>query len=198
MAIAVDCSGSIQARQLGLFEAEIRSILDGQQPRLVHVLYFDTQVHRHDTYQAGQPISLTPVGGGGTDFRPCFRWLEDKGIFPQTMVFLTDLWGEFPQTAPEYPVIWASAGTSRGPPPSEKSCPWLRRNSSRSCREGKTRPSIRRNLRRQKRRRAFSPSILRCGSISRHSPTTPSYFDISEPNLTEHRTYGTNMLTKWR
>ena len=116
MAIAVDCSGSIQARQLGLFEAEIRSILAGQQPRLVHVLYFDTQVHRHDTYQAGQPISLAPVGGGGTDFRPCFCWLEDKGIFPQTMVFLTDLWGEFPQTAPEYPVIWASTGSSRPAP----------------------------------------------------------------------------------
>jgi predicted metal-dependent peptidase len=116
VAIAVDCSGSIQARQLGLFEAEIRSILDGQRPRLVHVLYFDTQVHRHDTYHAGQPISLTPVGGGGTDFRPCFRWLEDKGIFPQTMVFLTDLWGEFPQTAPEYPVIWASTGSNRPAP----------------------------------------------------------------------------------
>jgi predicted metal-dependent peptidase len=116
VAIAVDCSGSIQARQLGLFEAEIRSILDGQQPRLVHVLYFDTQVHHHDTYQVGQPISLTPVGGGGTDFRPCFRWLEDKGIFPQTMVFLTDLWGEFPQTAPEYPVIWASTGSNRPAP----------------------------------------------------------------------------------
>jgi predicted metal-dependent peptidase len=112
VAIAIDCSGSIQARQLGLFEAEIRSILAAQQPRLVHILYFDTQVHRHDTYRAGQPISLTPIGGGGTDFRSCFCWLEDKGIFPRTMVFLTDLWGEFPKTAPEYPVIWASTGST--------------------------------------------------------------------------------------
>jgi predicted metal-dependent peptidase len=53
VAIAVDCSGSIHARQLGLFEAEIGSILAGQQPRLVHVLYFDAEVHRHETYQAG-------------------------------------------------------------------------------------------------------------------------------------------------
>jgi predicted metal-dependent peptidase len=115
VAIAVDCSASIQAPQLGLFEAKIRSILDGQQPRLVHVLYFDTQVHRHDN-QAGQPISLAPIGGGGTDFRPCFRWLEDKGIFPQTMVFLTDLWSEFPKTAPAYPFIWASTGSNRPAP----------------------------------------------------------------------------------
>jgi predicted metal-dependent peptidase len=111
VAIAVDCSGSIHARQLGLFEAEVRSILASQQPRLVHVLYFDVEVHRHETYQAGQPVHLTPVGGGGTDFRPCFRWLEEKGIYPQTLVFLTDLWGTFPDDAPSYPVIWASTGS---------------------------------------------------------------------------------------
>jgi predicted metal-dependent peptidase len=115
VAIAVGCSGSIHARQLGLFEAEVRSILAGQQPRLVHVLYFDAEVHRHETYQAGQPIHLTPVGGGGTDFRPCFRWLEEKGIYPQTMIFLTDLWGTFPDDAPTYPVIWASTGARPAP-----------------------------------------------------------------------------------
>jgi predicted metal-dependent peptidase len=36
IAIAVDCSGSVSARQLGLFEAEIRSILAGQRPHQVH------------------------------------------------------------------------------------------------------------------------------------------------------------------
>jgi predicted metal-dependent peptidase len=115
VAIAVDCSGSIQARQLGLFEAEVRSIVAGQQPRLVHVLYFDTEVHRHETYQAGQPVHLTPVGGGGTDFRPCFRCLEEKGIHPQMLVFLTDLWGTFPRDAPTYPVIWASTDSRAAP-----------------------------------------------------------------------------------
>ena len=106
--IAVDCSGSINARQLGLFEAEVRSILAGQQPRLVHVLYFDSDVQKVETYQAGQPVKLAPVGGGGTDFRPCFRWLEERGITPQTLVFLTDLCGTFPSDVPPYPVLWAS------------------------------------------------------------------------------------------
>jgi hypothetical protein len=41
-------------------------------------------------YQAGQLISRAPVDGGGTDFRPCFAWLEQRGIAPQVMVFLTD------------------------------------------------------------------------------------------------------------
>jgi predicted metal-dependent peptidase len=111
IAIAVDCSGSVNARQLGLFEAEIRSILGGQQPRLVHVLYFDAEVHKVDTYQAGQPIILAPLGGGGTDFRPCFRWLEERAITPQTLIFLTDLCGTFPGDVPPYPVLWASTET---------------------------------------------------------------------------------------
>jgi predicted metal-dependent peptidase len=115
IAIAVDCSGSVSSRQLGLFEAEIRSILAGQQPRLVHVLYFDAVVQRVETHQAGQPVSLSPVGGGGTDFRPCFEWLNEQGILPQTLVFLTDLCGAFPSEAPPYPVIWASTEMRRAP-----------------------------------------------------------------------------------
>lgn len=115
LAIAIDCSGSVAPRQLGLFEAEVRSILEGQRPRLVHVLYFDAAVQKVEQYQAGQPVSLSPVGGGGTDFRPCFDWLEQHGIVPQTLVFLTDLCGTFPSEAPIYPVIWASTATTRAP-----------------------------------------------------------------------------------
>ena len=115
IAIAVDCSGSISARQLGLFEAEIRSILEGQRPSRVHVLYFDTEVQKAEVYQAEQPIALIPVGGGGTNFAPCFRWLDERGIVPQTLVFLTDLCGAFPKDAPGYPVLWASTESRRAP-----------------------------------------------------------------------------------
>jgi predicted metal-dependent peptidase len=115
IAIAVDCSGSINARQLGLFEEEIRSILESQLPSRVYVLYFDTEVHNAEVYQAGQPISLTPVGGGGTNFAPCFRWLDERGIVPQTLVFLTDLCGIFPGEGPAYPVLWASTESHRAP-----------------------------------------------------------------------------------
>jgi predicted metal-dependent peptidase len=115
IAIAVDCSGSINARQLGLFEAEIGSILEGQRPSRVHVLYFDTEVHKAEVYQAGQPIALTPVGGGGTNFAPCFKWLDERGIVPQTLVFLTDLCGTFPREAPGYPVLWASTELRQAP-----------------------------------------------------------------------------------
>ena len=115
IAIAVDCSGSVNARQLRLFEAEIRSILEGQRPQRVHVLYFDAMVHKVETYEAGQRVALNPVGGGGTEFGPCFDWLDEHGILPQTLVFLTDLYGTFPPSAPSYPVLWASTGRRQAP-----------------------------------------------------------------------------------
>lgn len=113
--IAVDCSGSINGRQLRLFEAEARSILEGQRPERVYVLYFDAVVQKVETYEAGQPISLNPIGGGGTEFGPCFDWVKERGIMPQTMVFLTDLYGSFPSSAPSYPVLWASTGRRQAP-----------------------------------------------------------------------------------
>jgi predicted metal-dependent peptidase len=115
VAIAVDCSGSVSARQLRLFEAEARSILDGQHPARVYVLYFDAVVHKVETYEAGQRIDLNPVGGGGTEFGPCFEWLDERGIQPQTLIFLTDLYGSFPPSAPPYPVLWASTGGRNAP-----------------------------------------------------------------------------------
>ena len=115
VAIAVDCSGSVSARQLRLFEAEVRSIIEGQRPERVYVLYFDAVVQKVETYEAGEHIDLNPVGGGGTEFAPCFEWLEERGIRPQSLVFLTDLYGSFPPSAPVYPVLWASTGSRKAP-----------------------------------------------------------------------------------
>lgn len=115
IAIAVDCSGSVSGRQLRLFEAEVRSILWGQRPQRVHVLYFDAVVHKAETYEAGEQVTLRPTGGGGTEFGPCFEWLEAHGIQPQTVVFLTDLYGSFPSSIPPYPVLWASTGSRHAP-----------------------------------------------------------------------------------
>ncbi len=115
--IFVDCSGSINARQLSLFEAEVRSILEGQRPERVYVVYFDIQVHKVDAYDAGQQIQLTPVGGGGTDFRPCFDWGRGE---PCTAADPGVPYGPLrhvPEQAPPYPGAmgfdWVAAGAVR-------------------------------------------------------------------------------------
>jgi predicted metal-dependent peptidase len=63
-AIAVDFSGSVNARQLRLFESEIRSILEGQRPERVHVLNFDSEVHKVDKMQLAALNSLPTVAEG--------------------------------------------------------------------------------------------------------------------------------------
>lgn len=55
------------------------------------------------------------VGGGGTDFRPVFAYLEEQAIMPQSLIFLTDLCGQFPEEGPNYPVIWAATTTAQAP-----------------------------------------------------------------------------------
>ena len=115
LAIAIDCSGSIANRTLSLFAAELTALVEENHPERVHVLYFDTAVQRADIFEFGQPIQLQPRGGGGTDFRPVFEYLETEHIEPHAVVFLTDLCGTFPEQEPPWPVIWASTQQTEAP-----------------------------------------------------------------------------------
>jgi hypothetical protein len=49
------------------------------------------------------------------NFTPCFSWLDERGIVPQTLVFLTDLSGAFPKEVPPHPVLWASTESRVAP-----------------------------------------------------------------------------------
>lgn len=115
LAIAVDCSGSISNRTLSLFSAEISSLIEENHPERVHVLYFDAAVQKTEVYEFGQPVLLTPKGGGGTDFAPVFDYLAEQHITPHSVVFLTDLCGRFPEEEPPFPVIWASTDDREAP-----------------------------------------------------------------------------------
>jgi len=115
--VAVDTSGSVSARELDQFAAELSAILESC-AQTVHLLYCDTRVARTETVgREDLPLSLVPIGGGGTDFRPAFDWVEKRGLCPLCMIYLTDLaCNRFPQQPP-YPVLWACAGEVEAPPP---------------------------------------------------------------------------------
>jgi predicted metal-dependent peptidase len=49
-------------------------------------------------------------GGGGTDFRPVFDWVEAENRSPNMLVYFTDAEGDFPKMPPNYPVIWLVKG----------------------------------------------------------------------------------------
>lgn len=106
--VAIDTSGSVDDDEMAQFATEISAVLETFDTR-IHVVYCDTDVAGAQEFtQADLPLVLEPKGGGGTDFRPPFGWVEEQEITPACFVYLTDLGGTFPAEAPDYPVLWVS------------------------------------------------------------------------------------------
>jgi len=114
--IGVDTSGSISEADLAQFAAEVQAVCDEVQPEKIHVIYADAAVNKTEDYGAGEMIKLTPCGGGGTHFAPLFGHVEAEGIQPACVIYLTDLYGDFPKQAPDYPVLWAVFNDYSRPP----------------------------------------------------------------------------------
>ena len=106
--VAVDCSGSIDAKILNSFSAEIKAICEDTKPMNVHVLYFDSEVTRHDSFPHGEDFKVNAKGGGGTAFSPIWEYVDKQDWNIEACVVLTDLQcSDFGQ-CPSYPVLWAS------------------------------------------------------------------------------------------
>lgn len=113
--VFVDTSGSIGDAELSAFSAEIRSIAEEARPETLWVVYADADVHRADEFPMGEGVEINPIGGGGTDFRPAFEWVEKNALSPSCAVYLTDMHGRFPDAPPEYPVLWVATTEVKAP-----------------------------------------------------------------------------------
>ncbi len=115
---AIDTSGSISDDELRQFVTELDA-LKGQVRARVTLLACDNHVadaapwefEPWDTMQLPSELS----GGGGTDFRPVFDWVEQENRSPNMLVYFTDAEGDFPQLPPNYPVIWLVKGKGAVP-----------------------------------------------------------------------------------
>jgi predicted metal-dependent peptidase len=115
--LAVDTSGSIGQEDLSCFAAEAEGILEAFDCTLT-ILYHDAEVQKVQRWRSSDgPLTLEPVGGGGTSHRCVFDWVEREGVQPSCVVCLTDLHTEFPDLAPATPVLWAVVGGNPSPPP---------------------------------------------------------------------------------
>jgi predicted metal-dependent peptidase len=115
--IVGDTSGSIDGPMLQRFFAEMNGIVLDLNPAELHVLWCDAHLHRVDTLEEVDDLleykeviesDGGPGGGGGTSFKPPFKWVEEQGLVPDMLIYLTDTYGSFPDHEPDYPVIWAS------------------------------------------------------------------------------------------
>ena len=113
LVVAVDTSGSISSRILGLFQDELNYLVEEIRPQKVTMLMFDTRVTDVQEYTPEDlPIVLDIKGRGGTDFCPAMKYVQEQmDTEPVCMIYFTDLYGPFPEE-PEFPVLWLKTGYS--------------------------------------------------------------------------------------
>ncbi|WP_456412381.1 vWA domain-containing protein [Thiolapillus sp.] len=118
MVVAVDTSGSIRKEEIDEFLSEITA-LKGQIRARVALIACDTVIAENApwVFEPWEELSLqTSIhGGGGTDFRPVFQWIEQQPATPEVLVYFSDLQGRFPELAPAYPVLWLVKGKEQPP-----------------------------------------------------------------------------------
>jgi predicted metal-dependent peptidase len=116
--VVLDTSGSIKEPELNEFFVEINA-LKAQLRASITLHACDTVLDNNGPwlFEAWEEFKLpkTFQGGGGTDFRPIFEWLNSQGISPDMLLYFTDAEGEFPATEPAYPVIWLVKGKAPVP-----------------------------------------------------------------------------------
>jgi predicted metal-dependent peptidase len=116
LAIGIDTSGSIQGDLLGAFMGELNKAVTTVNPDRVDIMYWDTNVARHEVYTGARKDVLAttkPAGGGGTDPDCVPKFMKDNKLKPDALIMLTD--GYMSSDAGnwagvECPVLWCVIG----------------------------------------------------------------------------------------
>lgn len=108
MIFYVDTSGSVSNKELQQYMSEVAAILQIFEVN-IWVVYVDSSFKGAQEFNSREFWNIKefkPQGGGGTNFEPGFKWVEEQGIEPAVAVYLTDLdCSQYPEE-PDYPVIW--------------------------------------------------------------------------------------------
>ncbi|MDB5904034.1 MAG: hypothetical protein JWM26_2912 [Betaproteobacteria bacterium] len=116
--IALDTSGSIAAAELDAFVAEVDALKSQVRAR-VTLLACDESLDARSPWRfsAWEPVLLPDElhGGGGTSFIPVFEWIAHARYRPDLLVYFTDAEGDFPDAAPDFPVVWLVKGRGMVP-----------------------------------------------------------------------------------
>lgn len=118
LVVAIDTSGSIPREVLEDFLEEVDA-LKGQIRASIALLLCDAALAPGTPMRffPWEPIALPEgaPGGGGTRFTPVFEWVESEPVRPDALLYFTDAEGEFPDRAPDYPVLWLVTGNAPVP-----------------------------------------------------------------------------------
>ena len=113
IALAIDTSGST-FNILPNFFAEMESLMKSFDAYEITRIDCDATVEKvvvydHDSapFSKNESKGIDWNGGGGTSFVPPFKYVKEKNLDIDALVYLTDGWSDdVPQHAPHYPVLW--------------------------------------------------------------------------------------------
>ena len=108
LAVIIDTSGSVDSDALAAFWSEVREVASGIEPERIVVLQVDAAVQDEQDYAPGElPEWIVVKGRWGTDFRPGFARLAERGIQPAVCLYFTDMdCDRYPETEPPFTVVW--------------------------------------------------------------------------------------------
>lgn len=107
LVVAIDTSGSIKDELLGAFIEEFKSIMQNFPSIAIELILADAKVQGHYSFQGGDDLKFSLKGGGGTDYRPVFEYIEANLPMSSMLLYFTDGEGIFPKIPPPYEVLWA-------------------------------------------------------------------------------------------
>jgi predicted metal-dependent peptidase len=121
--IAIDTSGSIDQRQIDRVAARVANLCELFPPEQVRVLWWDTQVHGEQVFEAAQygqiDKLLKPRGGGGTRVSCVSEYINSRAVKTEAVIVFTD--GHVEDNVKwdiNAPTLWLVTHSRRFNPPS--------------------------------------------------------------------------------
>lgn len=115
IAIGVDTSGSMSPADLKECVGEVLGIIRAYDCVTLTVLACDSEVHNvQDVKDESDLLNFKFGGGGGTSFKPVFKWLEENKSHTKLLIFFTDGYGDFPESEPSIRTLWVLSKQSIG------------------------------------------------------------------------------------
>lgn len=115
LTIAIDSSGSVDEQLLSLFMSEVEAILIHFPNYVIDMIVCDAKVQNYRQILTGEALEIEIKGGGGTDFRPVFSYIDEALDPPSLLLYFSDTKGSFPEDEPLYETLWISSEMSEVP-----------------------------------------------------------------------------------
>ena len=103
--VGLDTSGSVDDKYLRLFKGGLTRIFEEVGFDTIYVVDFTDTVERVTEYNRGDEFDMSDRFHGGTHFASVTDWIDEEGINPSMLIYMTDGLGRAP-IEPDYPVVW--------------------------------------------------------------------------------------------